>query len=206
MAFLETAGLKEDTAIIFTSDHGEYLGDHYQVGKRLFFDQTMRIPYIVYDPSPEADASRGKILDNFVESIDSPATILDLLGKSVPYRYQGHSLKNILYGKDTDWRTEIYFEADYRSTAPHSEAGTTDPTKLLWVVRDHSYKYIQFADPEMPPLLYDLRADPGEMNNIAENDSSVAVLFKYAQKLLCWRMQNEDQGMQVWFDDVKRKK
>lgn len=203
--FLEAKDLKKDTLILFTSDHGEYLGDHYQTGKKLFFDQTMRVPYIVFDPSQKSDATRGKILDDFVESIDSTPTLLEMLDLPVPARIQGRSLKKLLCGEKEDKpKTEIHFEIDYRYAYEADSAGRYPLDKSLWAIRDHDYKMVQFSDLNTPPLLYDLKKDPAEMKNIAEEEASAAILLKYSQKLIKWRMQNEDQRLQEWFDGVKK--
>ena len=70
MKFLETRGLLDDTMIVFTSDHGDYLGDHWMGEKDLFHDPSVRVPLIIYDPRPEADATRGRVSDDLVEGID----------------------------------------------------------------------------------------------------------------------------------------
>ena len=78
--------------IVFSSDHGEYLGDHFLTGKGRFYDGAMRVPLIVRDPSPEADVMRGQQLDGFVESIDHAPTMLNFLGVPIPDRFQGQSV------------------------------------------------------------------------------------------------------------------
>ena len=69
---------------------------------------------------------------------------------------------------------------------------------LLWAVRDSNYKYVQFADVSMPPLLFDLKQDPGEHRNLAEDPAHVPTVLDYCQKLLRWRMEHEDQRMEHW--------
>jgi len=62
---LEDQGIADQTMIVFTSDHGDYLGDHWLGEKELFHDESVRIPLIIYDPSPEAEATRGTINEVF---------------------------------------------------------------------------------------------------------------------------------------------
>src|SRR3954453_21381735 len=70
MQFLQARGLLEQTMIVFTSDHGDYLGDHWMGEKDLFHDQSAKIPLILSDPPREADATRGTVCDALVEPID----------------------------------------------------------------------------------------------------------------------------------------
>ena len=75
LAFLAEAGRMDDTLIVFTSDHGDFLGDHWLGEKELFFESCVRLPLIIYDPS--ADAVRGAVCDELTEAIDLIPTFLD---------------------------------------------------------------------------------------------------------------------------------
>ena len=200
---LEEAGEGEDTLIIFSSDHAEHLGDHYLTGKGQFYDGGMRIPYIIRDPSPAADGTRGQVLDHFVEAIDSAPTLMQALGEEVPDRFQGRSLLPLLRGEGTggyEPKTEIHYEFDYRGAGMAAqEEVVVDPAKhLLWVVRDREFKYIHFADEKMPPILFDLRTDPDELDNVAGEAEYASVELNCCQRLLRWRMYCEDQRGEHW--------
>ncbi len=80
LAFMQERGLLENTLIVFTSDHGDYLGDHWMGEKDLFHEPSVKVPLIVYDPSPAADAARGTVCDELVEAIDLAPTFLEVLG------------------------------------------------------------------------------------------------------------------------------
>jgi arylsulfatase A-like enzyme len=193
---LKETGQWDNTLIVFSSDHGEYLGDHYLTGKGQLYDGTMRVPLIVRDPSPEADATRGQQVDGFVESIDHAPTLLEFLGVPVPDRFQGTSVLNRVRGAGAG-KAEIFYEKDIRGEVADLVA---DPDcRLLWVVRDNDYKYVQFADEAIPPLLFDLKADPGEFHNLANDPAYVPTVLRYCQKLLRWRMKHEDQRMIHWY-------
>jgi arylsulfatase A-like enzyme len=195
-ASLKETGQWENTLIVFSSDHGEYLGDHYLTGKGQLFDGTMRVPLIVRDPSPEADVTRGQQLDGFVESIDHAPTMLDYLDIPIPDRFQGTSVLGRIRG-ETYVKTEIHYEKDIRGEVAHI---IDDPDRaLMWVVRDNNYKYVQFGDEAIPPLLYDLKADPDEFHNLADDPSHMPTILAYCQKLLRWRMKHEDQRMIHWY-------
>src|SRR5437762_4805861 len=98
MKFLEQRGLLDDTMIVFTSDHGDYLGDHWMGEKDLFHDQSAKIPLIVIDPSHEADATRGTISDALIEAIDLAPTFIEYFGGKVPdHILEGRSLMPLLH-------------------------------------------------------------------------------------------------------------
>ncbi len=195
---IKQSGEWDRTLIIFSSDHGDYMGDHYLLDKAHFFDATMRVPLIIRDPNCEADATRGQKLDRFVESVDLAPTMLEYLGQPVPDRLQGRSLLNAVRGSQLDpGKTEVFFEADFRARSQGHYSIEPDEC-LFWVVRDNRYKYVQFASVVMPPLLFDLVADPGEFVNLAQSPSHAGTVAEYCQKLLRWRMRNEDQRMEHW--------
>jgi arylsulfatase A-like enzyme len=104
MKFLEERDLLETTMIVFTSDHGDYLGDHWMGEKDLFHEQSAKIPLIIIDPSKEADATRGTRSDALVEGIDLAPTFVDYFGGKVPgHILEGRSLLPLLRGS-----TEIH--------------------------------------------------------------------------------------------------
>ena len=195
---LESSGQWEDTLIVFSSDHGEYLGDHYLTGKGHIYDQGMRVPLIIRDPRSAADVTRGETLGGFVESVDIAPTILDLLELPIPDRVQGQSLAECIRGPGGDGKSEIHYEKDFRHVK-----GLEPDRCLLWVVRDDRYKYIHFANPSMPALLFDLQSDPSELVDIAGRPESAPIALEYAGRLIRWRMENEDQRMEHWASQYK---
>ena len=91
--FLDEEGLAATTMIVFTSDHGDYLGDHWMGEKDLFHDVSVKVPLIIYDPSPEADATRGSVSNALVEAIDLAPTFLEYFGGKAPaHILEGRSL------------------------------------------------------------------------------------------------------------------
>ncbi|MBI4559300.1 MAG: sulfatase-like hydrolase/transferase [Candidatus Hydrogenedentes bacterium] len=188
----------DDTLIIFTSDHGEYLGDHFFSDKAHFYDETMRVPLIIREPTRAADAMRGRSLDYLCESIDFAPTMLDFLGVPIPDRFQGQSLLGLVRDTpDAAPKKRIHFEFDFRNRMRDVPAAAPDSC-VLWVVRDTSYKYVQFGLENMPPLLFDLKHDPEERKDLADQPEYAAVVADYCQTLLRWRMKHEDQRMEHW--------
>jgi arylsulfatase A-like enzyme len=196
-AHLEATGQMDDTLIVLTCDHGEQLGDHFLLGKVGYFDQSFRIPMIVRDPSRVADASRGRIVDSFTETIDCMPTILDWLGLEVPRQCEGHSLLPFCRGETpSNWRQEVHYEFDFRDiyySHPETALGLTMDSASLAVVQDREYKYIHFA--ALPPLLFDLDEDPGQFVNRADDPAYAGIVRDYAQKLLSWRLRHADRTL-----------
>lgn len=197
---LKDTGQWDNTLIIFTSDHGSYLGDHFMHGKAHFHDAAMRIPCIVRDPSPGADATRGKQLGGFVEAIDFAPTVCSFLGVPPHERFQGESLLPRLHGNPgAAPRPHIHHEFFYYSLIEPGLRQQAKPSECRsWTIRDDNYKYVQFGEENLPPLLFDLKADPGEFHNLAEQPEFAPLIARYCQHLIRWRIRNEDTRMDRW--------
>ncbi len=97
LAFLQQEGRMSDTMIVFTADHGDFFGDHWLGDKELFFENSVRVPLIIYDPAPEA--VRGATSDALVEAVDLLPTFLEALGQPIPgHVLEGHSLLAAIRG------------------------------------------------------------------------------------------------------------
>jgi arylsulfatase A-like enzyme len=195
---LKSTGQWDSTLIIFSSDHGEQMGDHGLIGKVGYFDQSYHIPLIIRDPRPTADPGRGKQFDAFTENVDLMPTMLDWLGLDIPAQCDGQSLLPIMHSGDVpeSWRREVHWEFDFRKVYEVSTVGAFDfgtHQSSLSVIRDQQYKYVHFT--ALPPLLFDLRQDPGEFVNLVDNPEYQSILLEYAQKMLSWRMKHTDRAL-----------
>lgn len=190
ITLLKETGQYENTVIIFTSDHGTQLGDHHFIGQAPYFDQTFHVPLIIRIPDGKGKPQRGLLVDSYTESIDILPTVLDCFGADIPLQCDGRSLVPFLYGKKPDnFRNEVYWEVDFR----YEELDICFGESSLNVVRDSHYKYIHFA--AMPDLLFDIKNDPEELHNLADDPSYSAVMLKYVKKLLSWRMRNDERTL-----------
>jgi arylsulfatase A-like enzyme len=184
--------------IVFTSDHGEQMGDHWLVGKCGYFDQSYRIPLIVRDPRKSADETRGARVTHFTENVDIAPTMLSAIGAAIPDQCDGKSLSPFLKGEGAprNWRTEAHWEYDFRDPTDDAAEQTLDLTLhqcTLNVIRDAKYKYVHFT--KLPPLFFDLEKDPGEFVNRATDPSYLPLVLEYAQKMLSWRMNHDEQTL-----------
>lgn len=192
VSHLKATGDYDRTLIIFTSDHGEMLGDHHLWGKEVFFDPAMHIPLIIRDP--DAAAVRGRVVEAFTQSIDIMPTILDRLGLPVPIACDGRALAPFLNGSTPrDWRQEVFWEHDFREMDEPLALGLHPDDCNYAVIRDRDYKYVHFA--ALPPLLFDLRVDPFEMDQVAGLPAYRQIELSYAQKMLSWRLRAVDRAM-----------
>ncbi len=195
--FMKDRGLWERTLIIFTSDHGEYVGDHWMFEKELFYDEAYNVPFIVRDPRPCADGSRGTAVYDFVESLDVLPTCLDVCGLDMPAALQGRSLVPLLQGeRPVDWRNEVHADWDFRFYWTPKKLGIPPERCRGWMIRDERFKYWHFNG--MPDVLFDLEADPGELRNVAGDPSYMAAIQDLRVRLMDWRMANEDVSRVAW--------
>ncbi len=187
---LKNTGQYENTVIIFTSDHGAQIGDHHIIGQAPYFDQTFHVPLIISIPGTEGEVERGTKVDAFTESIDILPTALSIFGGDIPVQCDGRSLLPFMYGREPEnFRTEAHWEVDFR----YDEPGTDFERSSLNVIRDNDYKYVHFA--EMQDLLFDIKNDPDELHNLAEDPSYTKIVLEYAKKMLSWRMENDERTL-----------
>jgi arylsulfatase A-like enzyme len=197
-AFLKESGLWDRTMIVFTSDHGEQMGDHWLLGKCGYFDASYRIPLVIRDPRASADPGRGTVVRAFTENVDIMPTMLEAIGVDVPLQCDGLSLSPFLDGKGAPphWRGEAHWEFDFRDPADDAaerKLALTLHQCTMNVIRDARFKYVHFT--KLPPLLFDLQKDPGEFHDCSRDPDYLPVMLEYAQKLLSWRMNHDEQTL-----------
>ena len=187
IATLREQGLWNNTIFIFTSDHGEQMGDHWLYGKAGFFDQSFHIPLIIAGPGVSP-----AICDEFTEHVDIFPTLMELLGAEVPRQCDGRSLLGALTGEGLrSWRSAACYEYDFRHSPVEDVLGLDMEEACVNVIRDDHYKYVHFAD--LPALLFDIKNDPEELIDISEDHPQIVAL--YARALLSWRMRSTDKTL-----------
>jgi len=190
--YLEKSGRMDDTMIVITSDHGDYLGDHYLGEKGMLHEQSAKIPMIIYDPSPEADAGRGTVCDELVESIDLAATFVEFAGGDVPdHIIEGHSLTPFLRGETPEtWRDYAISEYDYSATPMCEALGLRPRDARLFMVADKRWKFIhaEGAGEGGPfrPMLFDLENDPEEFHDLGGQPDHFDIIDRMYERLGKW--------------------
>ncbi len=187
MRFLEEAGRLDDTMIVFTSDHGDYLGDHWLGEKDLFHEPSSRIPLILYDPDPTADGTRGRHDDRFVELIDVLPTFTDCLGiEDQQHRLEGRSLLSLTRdgGDDVPWRDAAFSEAEYAIRGARLTLDLEPHECRAFMVRTADWKYIHYET--YRPQLFDMKNDPEEFHDLGESPSHAAIRADLHERLFQW--------------------
>ncbi len=185
--WLEETGRMEDTMIVLTSDHGDFLGDHWMGEKTFFHDTSTRVPLIIYDPSPEADATRGTVCDALVESIDLTPTFVDVAGGKVAgHILEGHSLLPILHGTATDTpRDFVICEYDYSGSPIANRLGASVRDGVMFMVADKDWKLVH-CEGGYRPILFDLQNDPQELTDLGDSPDHAEVIERMYDKLFRW--------------------
>ncbi len=184
-AYLESTGRFKDTMIVFCSDHGDNMGDHWIGEKDLFYDCSARIPLIIYDPSADADATRGTVSDELVEGIDLTATFMDVLGvPAKPHIVEGRSLKPLLNNTADTWREFAFSEYDYATRESCDTLGIDQKDARLTMVFDGRWKYTHAE--KYRPMLFDLENDPDELVDLAPDPAYADQLERLSQAHFDW--------------------
>ncbi len=182
LRFMESTGLRSNTMIIFTSDHGDYLGDHWLGEKELFHDQSARVPLIVCHPET---LRPGIVSDDLVQAIDVVPTILDSLGISVPeHIVEGQTLlPTVLSGAEVQ-RDAAFSEIDYATYEARQTLGVDIDAARGVMVRTHAWKYVHWDG--FRPQLFDLADDPEELVDLGDDPRYETVRAEMAQRLFVW--------------------
>jgi arylsulfatase A-like enzyme len=170
---LDRLGLSDNTIIIYMGDNGYYMGDRGFAGKWSHYEQSLRVPLIIYDPRlPQKH--RGVVNDRMALNIDIPATLLDLAGVATPEPYQGRSLVPLLQGEDVPgWRTDFLCEhlMNHRDI-PKWEG-----------VRGERYVYARYFEQDpVYEFLHDLASDPDQLVNLARDPEQRTILERMKKR------------------------
>ncbi len=181
---LEALGRWDDTMVVFTADHGDYLGDHWLGEKELFHDTVQRVPFIVYVPGQ----APGRRETRLVEAIDVVPTALEALALDpARHRVEGHSLIPLLDGREpATWRDATYSELDYAYRRARLLLHRPPDACRAWMVRTADWKLVHWED--LPPQLYDLRGDPLELDDRGRDPALGGVRDELLARLREWSL------------------
>jgi len=167
VAFLKESRQFDNTLIVFMGDNGLLEGEHGMVDKRTMHEPSIRIPLIARGPG----LPRGKIVKGQVLALDTAPSVLELCGAPPLANIQGRSWKQLASGRDPAWRKAWFYEYNYEKQFPY--------TPNIRGIRTDEWKFIRYPHGDGSPdrhlaELYNLRKDPGELHNLA-NDFTHAV-------------------------------
>ncbi|RIA08583.1 arylsulfatase A-like enzyme [Flavobacteriaceae bacterium MAR_2010_72] len=182
--YLETSGLAENTVVIYTADQGYFLGEHGFFDKRLIYEESLRMPFVIRYPE---EIPAGQRIDDLILNIDFAALFADYADAKLPKDVQGKSFRNILKGeKQQDWRQSIYYR--YWMHEPYRPGH--------FGIRNHQYKLALFygkpldkkgASKEITEPaweFFDLKNDPQENNNAYNNPKYKNIIAEMKTELI----------------------
>ena len=203
-------GLEGKTIVVYTSDHGDMMGEHQLITKTVMFEGAMRVPLMIRMPGQE----HGRRVAGPVSQIDLVPTLLDLLGKSQPGHLQGQSLKHLLDAEgDVEHTENAFVEWNGSDNALGSlmkkegdlpewladlgrreelEAALSDPIRCVITPDGWKFCYSQLGKHE----LYNLQADPLEVRNFYGNPDYQPLLRELGKRLHAWGRRNND-GVEI---------
>ncbi|MGO4107674.1 arylsulfatase [Paenibacillus sp. YAF4_2] len=171
MNAMEEYGVLDQTIIVFTSDHGEMLGDHHLFRKALPYEGSAKVPLIIADPGGLLGARQGITVNAVAELRDIMPTLLSCAGADIPPAVDG---ENLLHARERDqdgsWRSYIHGEHAYGEQSHQ-------------FLTDGCQKYIWFTQTGEEQL-FDLECDPHELTNIAGEESHSASMQMWRARLI----------------------
>ena len=167
---LTKKGIADNTIIVWMGDNGYFLGERQMAGKWLMYDNSVRVPLIIYDPR----VKKHHDVEDMVANVDLAATILDFSGVKSDLKTHGISLVPYVYNGSSKYkRKELMIEHlwDFQPIPP-SEG-----------IRTEQWKYFRYRTIKATEELYDLENDPQELNNLASNTKYKIILQNMRDKL-----------------------
>ncbi len=173
---LREKGAYDETLIVVTSDHGEFMGERARTGKALFFDSILHVPFIV--KPPRSSHYKACEIDHITENFNLAPTILDYAGITVPPTMAAHSIRPLIE-RGMDGREAAFSEFVSGDKKAHGKC-----------VRTASHKYVHWL-PDGKEELYDLKRDPREKENLAMSLAHTSVKAEMKGRMLKWLMRTE---------------
>jgi arylsulfatase A-like enzyme len=178
-------GLSNNTMIVYMGDNGFSFGEHGLIDKRHAYEESMRVPMLVWAPGMVKPSS---VVDKVVMNVDLAPTFLELAGVKKPAQMQGYSFLNLLKGNTDGWsRTKVFYEYYWEAAFPQ--------TPTTFAVRSDRYKFIYYNGVWDINELFDLQNDPWEMNNLIRDTAYRKTGLQLKTELFEWL--KETNGLQI---------
>jgi arylsulfatase A-like enzyme len=181
MKALEDLGLADNTIFVFTSDHGEMFGAHGRKAKYIFYEEALRVPFLMRWPGHIPAKS---VSDTLLGTPDIMPTLLTMMGLPVPRAVEGADLSRQILGQGGQGPEAAHLQG------MGTTAAWQDGTEWRGL-RDHEYTYAIYRR-DGSELLFDTRRDPYQLRNLAEEKSAAATLREYRERSRSWRKQRND--------------
>ena len=175
---LEAAGVLDDTIVVFTSDHGDMLGDHGHSQKWTMYEQVIRLPLIMWS---KKGFGRTGAINPLIQHMDIAATLFDLAGVDAPASWEARSFAPALRGEAYEERDAVYCEQGRDVVFRFSD--------FVSMVRTRRWKYVHFLDGSAGQL-FDLESDPFEETNLWHSADHADRRREMHDRLTTWRLQS----------------
>ena len=172
---LEALGLAQNTLVVYSSDHGDQLGERGLWWKQTFYEQSAKVPLILSWPG---DLPRGERRAQVVNLIDVAATLLDAQGAPALPNAQGRSLLGVARDAAAPWEDETFSEYCTDGMSPWT---LPDPVQQR-MIRSGPWKLVHYQG--APPQLFNLDDDPDELRDLAADPGCASVRERLAAKVL----------------------
>ena len=181
---LDDAGIADRTIVVYSSEHGDQLGDHNIIQKAVFYEQSIRGPMLVRAPWPSESHTR---IEGRYSHVDTVPTLLDLVGADIPGELQGRSQARVLAGDDSLTGNDAIIDWTGRNAAPNEFAAELDAvlnTPHRTIIADDGWKLTLTAAGQCE--LYDLNTDPHEMHNLFDDPVHRDRIRDMAARIRVW--------------------
>lgn len=176
MAWVGEQGLQDNTMVVYMGDNGFSFGEHGLIDKRHAYEESMRVPLLVWAPGMVKPKS---VVEQVIMNVDLAPTFLELAGMGKPANMQGFSFASILRGRNVEWsRKNVFYEYYWESAFPQ--------TPTTFAIRTDRYKYITYNGVWDINELFDLQADPYEMNNLIRDPAYRQTGLELKAELFRW--------------------
>jgi uncharacterized sulfatase len=179
LAALERLGLAGRTIVVFMSDHGYHLGEHGLWQKMSLFENSARVPLVVFDPRAKGN---GKACGRPVELVDLHATLAASCGLTAP-RTDGASLRPLLEDPAAAWDRPAVTQVSRGTPTTTGEPAGKNPFFMGYTVRTERFRYTEWDGGKRGEQLHDLETDPGELRNLAADPAHADTVRRMKARL-----------------------
>jgi arylsulfatase A-like enzyme len=185
ISWVNEQGLANNTMVVYMGDNGFSFGEHGLIDKRHAYEESMRVPLLIWAPGMIKPAS---VLEQVIMNVDLAPTFLEFAGINKPAQMQGFSFANLLRNSSNIWqRDKVFYEYYWEAAFPQ--------TPTTFAVRSDRYKYIYYNGVWDTNELFDLQNDPYEMNNLISDTSYRKIGLELKNELFQWLSQTN--GLQI---------
>lgn len=192
LRMLDEQGLSENTVVVYVADQGYFLGEHGFFDKRLFYEESLRMPFVIRYPREVKPGTRNK---DIVMNVDFASLLADYAQTEAPANAQGRSFRDNLRGKTpADWRKSMYYRYWTQHDIRPAHFGIRNDRYKLLFVYGHKLHTKGSTDYVSEPAweFYDLEVDPSENKNMYAEPRYAQIIEQMKQEMLVLREQYGD--------------